>query len=382
MKKKTEIIRIVCLVALFFALSGCGNTDAQVNDENTVGSEAVVELAEGQPEESTEEPTEKPTEKPTEEPAEEPEEEPRFVPENGLQVIGPNICDANGDVFQLRGVSTHGIQWYPQYINQELFTQMHDEWNCNVIRIANYVEEIDGYCTGGDQEMLNQLIDDAVTYATEAKMYVIIDWHVMKEGDPRIHQDEAIAFFDMVSEKYADNPYVLYEICNEPNGEGINWDPIYEYANAVIPVIRENSPYSVVIVGTPMYSAAPSEPLRIPLEYDNLVYAYHFYAKSHRESRQADLKKAYEQGVPLLVSEFGTVANSGSGEPDNEMADQWISILDEYGIGYICWNLSNNKETSALIVPECEKTSGFETEDLKPQGQWLLETLAGYSTTP
>ena len=91
MKKKTEIIRIVCLVALFFALSGCGNTDAQVNDENTVGSEAVVELAEGQPEESTEEPTEKPTEKPTEEPAEEPEEEPRFVPENGLQVIGPNI---------------------------------------------------------------------------------------------------------------------------------------------------------------------------------------------------------------------------------------------------------------------------------------------------
>ena len=148
----------------------------------------------------------------------------------------------------------------------------------------------------------------------------------------------------------------------------------------MIPVIRENSPYSVIVVGTPMYSAAPSEPLKKPLAYDNLVYAYHFYAKSHRESRQEDLKNAYEQGVPLLVSEFGTVANSGSGEPDIPMADQWIAMLDEYGIGYICWNLSNNKETSAMIVPECEKTSDFTLEDLKPQGQWLLETLDKYGS--
>lgn len=358
MKKRIGIIEIVFLSIMVFVLAGCGQTNSQENVEMQVEAPAAA-----------------PTEAPTEAPTPEPTAEPRFVPENGLQVIGPNICDANGDVFQLRGISTHGIQWYPQYINQELFMQMHDEWNCNVIRIANYVEEFDGYCNGGDQQMLNQLIDDAVTYATNEEMYVIIDWHVMKEGDPRIHQDEAIKFFDMVSEKYSDNPYVLYEICNEPNGKGINWDPIYEYANAVIPVIRENSPHSVIIVGTPMYSAAPSEPLRKPLEYENLVYAYHFYAKSHRESRQEDLKNAYAQGVPLLVSEFGTVANSGSGDPDNEMADKWISILDEYGIGYICWNLSNNKETSALIIPKCEKTSGFTMEDLKPQGQWLLDTL-------
>lgn len=306
-------------------------------------------------------------------------DEPRFVPEHGLQVIGPNICDADGNVFQLRGISTHGIQWYPQYINQELFTQMHDEWKCNVIRIANYVEEFDGYCAGGDRDWLDQLIDEAVTYASNAQMYVIIDWHVMREGDPRLHQDDAIDFFDRMSKQYADNPYVLYEICNEPNGKGINWDPIYEYADQVIPVIRANSPYSLIIVGTPMYSAAPSEPLRKELPYENLAYAYHFYAKSHRESRQEDLKKAYDAGVPILVSEFGTVANSGSGTPDDEMADKWIEILDERGIGYICWNLSNNAETSALIVEGCEKTSGFTADELKPEGQWLLNTLEKYN---
>lgn len=374
MQKGRGLGGIVCLGILSFILTGCGGRSVQEAAEVSMEATADV-LAE---EATASEPVEPQS---TEPQAEESDaKELRYVPENGLQVIGPNICNANGEIVQLRGVSTHGIQWYPQYINQTLFTQIQDEWNCNVIRLANYVEESGGYCTDGDQEMLNQLIDDAVAYATQAKLYVIIDWHVMREGDPRIHQEEAIQFFDMVSQKYADNPYVLYEICNEPNGQGINWDPIYEYANAVIPVIRENSPYSVIVVGTPMYSAAPSEPLKKPLAYDNLVYAYHFYAKSHRESRQEDLKNAYEQGVPLLVSEFGTVANSGSGEPDIPMADQWIAMLDEYGIGYICWNLSNNKETSAMIVPECEKTSDFTLEDLKPQGQWLLETLDKYGS--
>ena len=299
----------------------------------------------------------------------------RFVPEHGLQVIGANICDENGEIFQLKGISTHGIQWFPQYINQDLFTQMHTEWNCNVVRIANYVMEYDGYCNGGDQNKLKGLIDDAVKYATNEGMYSIIDWHVMREGDPRLHTEEAIEFFDEMSKKYADNPYVIYEICNEPNGKGINWDPIYEYAEQVIPVIRANSPYSVIIVGTPMYSAAPSEPFKKVLPYDNLAYAYHFYAKSHRESRMEDVKKAYNEGVPLIVSEFGTVANSGSGNPDDEMADRWIELLDELGIGYICWNLSNNEETSAIIVADCDKVSGFTYEELKPQGQWLVDTL-------
>lgn len=34
-----------------------------------------------------------------------------------LQVLGAQLCAEDGSPVQLRGVSTHGLSWYPQYVN-------------------------------------------------------------------------------------------------------------------------------------------------------------------------------------------------------------------------------------------------------------------------
>ena len=40
------------------------------------------------------------------------------VSEHGaLSVSGSSLVDANGSAVQLKGVSTHGIAWFPEYIN-------------------------------------------------------------------------------------------------------------------------------------------------------------------------------------------------------------------------------------------------------------------------
>lgn len=57
-----------------------------------------------------------------------------------------------------------------------------------------YTEEYGGYCNGGDKEALKQLIDDGVSYATELGMYVIIDWHILSDGNPNLNKEEAKAF--------------------------------------------------------------------------------------------------------------------------------------------------------------------------------------------
>ena len=91
-----------------------------------------------------------------------------------LHVSGTDIIDGNGNVVRLKGVSTHGLAWYPQYVNYDAFRTLRDDWGVNVIRLAMYTQEYGGYCNGGDREGLKQLIDNGVSYASQLGMYVII----------------------------------------------------------------------------------------------------------------------------------------------------------------------------------------------------------------
>ena len=51
--------------------------------------------------------------------------------------------------------------------------------------------------------------------------------------------------------------------------------------------------------------------------------------------------------------------------------------MDELGISYVGWNISNKNETSAIFKTDCQKTSGFTEEDLSPSGTWLYHMLNG-----
>ena len=65
---------------------------------------------------------------------------------------------------------------------------------------------------------------------------------------------------------------------------------------------------------------------------------------------------------------------------DYEQAQKWMDVINEYGISYVAWNLSNKNETSALISSSCNKTSDFTESDLSETGKWLYKTLTGNST--
>ena len=66
---------------------------------------------------------------------------------SALHVEGTKLCDKKGKVVQLRGVSTHGLSWYPEYVNDKYFKELHDKWGANVVRLAMYTEEYNGYCS-------------------------------------------------------------------------------------------------------------------------------------------------------------------------------------------------------------------------------------------
>lgn len=131
-----------------------------------------------------------------------------------LQVVGTQLCDQAGNPVQLRGVSTHGLAWYPGYVNPAFFTELRRDWNANVVRLALYTAE-----NGGWRDELYNLVRDRMAAAVRA-------------------------------------------------------------------------------------------------------------------------------GLPVFVSEFGICDASGNGTIDRTSADAWVAAMNELGISYACWNLSNKDEAS------------------------------------
>ena len=299
-----------------------------------------------------------------------------------LRVVGGRLTDSAGEPVQLRGISTHGLAWYPEYVNADCFRQLREEWGANVIRLAMYTEEYGGYCSDGDPAALKALIDRGVEYATAADMYVIIDWHILSDGNPLRHADEAQAFFDEMSKAYAGHVNVLYEICNEPNG-GTPWSDVKRYAEQIIPVIRANDPKAIILVGTPNWCQYIGDAAADPIEgVSNIMYTLHFYAATHKSELRDEMTRAALSGLPVFVSEFGICDASGNGSIDEDEANRWIETMDGLGISYVNWNLSNKNESSALLTSGCTRTSGFTAEDLSTSGRWVYALLSGEELAP
>ena len=296
-----------------------------------------------------------------------------------LQVIGSKLCDSQGDPVQLRGISTHGLAWYPDYVNRDCFNQLRQQWQANAVRLAMYTGEYGGYCSGGDQEGLKELVRKGVSLAAEADLYAIVDWHILSDGNPNSHLEEAKSFFSEMAAEFSGYSHVLYEICNEPNG-GVSWAQIKSYAQEVIPVIRAEDPSAVLLVGTPTWSQEVDKAAADPITgYENIMYTLHFYAATHKDSLRSTMAQAVEGGLPVFVSEYGICDASGNGAIDEAQAELWVQAMDRLGVSYMAWNLSNKGETSALLKSGCAKSSGFAWEDLSASGQWLYRLLTGGS---
>lgn len=292
-----------------------------------------------------------------------------------LSVKNGQLVDKSGKGYQLRGMSTHGLTWFPEFVNESAFKTLRDDWNTNVVRLAMYVDEWgNGQCYMGNKSGSLELLEKGVDICIKLDMYVIIDWHVLNPGDPSKYTNEAKSFFETVSKRYAKYPNVIYEICNEPNG-GASWSGnIKPYAEKIIPVIRKNAPNSVIIVGTPTWSQEIDKPLSDPLSYKNVMYAFHFYAATHAGLR-SNVENCVAQGLPVFVSEFGTCDASGGGANDFNETQKWLSYFDKQGISYCNWSICNKDETCSVLRPGTSVNGNWSESNLTENGKWMRNWL-------
>jgi endoglucanase len=294
-----------------------------------------------------------------------------------LKVCGTKLCNESGQPVQLKGMSTHGIQWFPNCYTDASLDVLAKEWSADLFRISMYVQE-QGYETdpAGFTNRVNNLVEEA----TERGMYALIDFHILTPGDPAYNLERAKTFFAQVSARHANKKNVIYEIANEPNG--VSWAQIKNYADQVIPVIRANDPDGVVIVGTRGWSSLgvsegsnSSEIVSNPVSASNVMYAFHYYAASHKDSYRAEVERA-AAALPLFVTEFGTVTYTGDGAVDTASSNAWFDLLDRLKIGYANWTYSDASEGSAAFKPgTCNAGSFAGTGSLTESGALLRNRI-------
>ncbi|MFC0007518.1 cellulase family glycosylhydrolase [Micromonospora siamensis] len=294
-----------------------------------------------------------------------------------LRVCGVNLCNQYGRPIQLRGMSTHGLQWFANCYNDASLDALAGDWRADLLRIAMYVQE-QGYETNptGFTNQVNALVDKA-----EARgMYALIDFHTLTPGDPTYNLDRAKTFFASVAARNAAKKNVIYEIANEPNG--VSWSTIKNYAEQVIPVIRANDPDAVVIVGTRGWSSLgvsdgsnSDEIVNNPVRADNIMYTFHFYAASHKDAYRNEVQRAASR-LPLFVTEFGTVTYTGDGAVDTASSTAWLDLLDRLKISYANWTYSDAAEGSAAFRPgTCAGGTYAGTSVLTQSGAFLRDRI-------
>jgi len=292
-----------------------------------------------------------------------------------LHVCGVNLCNQYNRPVQLRGMSTHGIQWFDACYNTASLDALANDWKSDLLRISMYVQE-DGYETdpAGFTNRVNRLVDMA-----EARgMYALIDFHTLTPGDPNYNLERAKTFFASVAARNAGKKNVIYEITNEPNG--VSWSGIKNYAEQVIPVVRAADPDAVVIVGTRGWSSlgvsdgsSESEVVNNPVNATNIMYAFHFYAASHKDNYRATLSRAASR-LPLFVTEFGTVSATGGGALDRSSTTAWLDLLDQLKISYANWTYSDADESSAAFRPGTCAGSDYSSSGVLTESGALLKS--------
>jgi endoglucanase len=283
---------------------------------------------------------------------------------------------------ELKGLSSHSVIDFSEVVTYENLKKLKEGWGINCFRVAMYTDpNINGYVLTKEQNKANAI--KIIDMCEQLGIYAVMDWHTLNDGNPQTYQAEAIEFFNEISEKYKENPFLIYEICNEPNN--CTWvDNVKPYAEEVIKTIRNNSPKAMIWVGVPGWGKNIGEAKASPIEAENIAYTFHFYAGSMADDYRRNVDKCLEEKFPIVVSECGITDLTGNGEIYKEEFAKWIDYLNSHEISWIFWQFSNKEEGSSVLAKEYEvrkKVIGIpanadenkttENTTVEPQEVWI-----------
>lgn len=289
-----------------------------------------------------------------------------------LEVQNGKIVDQHGKPPQLRGISFSWSIWQGQkYYNTDVVNWLTTDFKVDIIRASMAVQPNGGYLQDSVAQV--NLITGVIDQAIKNGLYVLIDWH---DHNGHLHISESLRFFAKMAQRYKDVPNVIYEIWNEP--EAIKWDTVKNYTKQVIGEIRKYDPKNLIVVGSPHWDQDVDVASHTPITgFQNIAYSFHFYAsdKNHQEKLRAKADLAIKNKLPLFITEWGVGEANGDGVFDMEKTEAWLKWAEDNQLSWVNWNITDKKETTALLQPGANVKGNWTLAELTPAGAYIRKKI-------
>lgn len=296
-----------------------------------------------------------------------------------LSVKGNRIVDAHGNAVSFAGPSLFWSNngWgADRYYNAEVVNYIQEQWNAPIIRAAIGVDGNGSVIQAPEDNY--QKAETVIDAALDQGMYVLLDWHAHHAEK---HTKQAVAFFEHFARKYGENPNIIYEIYNEPLNTTDWQTTVKPYAETVIGAIRNIDPDNLIIVGTQTWSQDVDKAADNPIKgFDNLAYTLHFYAGTHKQELRDKARYALDNGLALMVTEWGTVNANGDGDVDRASTEQWLDFMREHQLSHANWALNDKEEGASVLKPGTKPDGQWTDADLTESGRYVKSIVKNWHT--
>lgn len=358
--KKAVILLLMCAILTGCETGAASDVSVQTTEQITVTAAETISIADEASAEATQKATEISAEETTKTTEVSETEKTESTP---VAYYGEIITDGNklvgkntGETVRVTGMSFFWSNWSQKYYTADYVDYLVDDYNCEIVRCSYGVQD-NGV---PHDKSCEPLIEDVIEQAIERGVYVIVDWH---SHGAHNNPDEAIAYFEQLAEKYGSYDNVIFEIYNEPTQ--VSWDTVKAYAEKVVPAIRKYSD-NLVIVGSPTWSQDVLLAADNPVNGENIAYTLHFYAGTHKQWLRDNADKALEKGIPLFVTEWGSVNADGNGSIDKVSTEEWFEWMDKNNISSCNWAVNDKDEGSSIFKQD---------SILSETGKYIMELI-------
>jgi len=273
-----------------------------------------------------------------------------------LRADGNRLVDPDGDTVILQGVNIsdpdkleRGGHWHRRHF------EVIREWGANVVRIP--VHPVAWRGRGKDEYF--ELLDQAVVWATELGMYLIIDWHSIGNLATELFQHpmyqtsraETYDFWRSIAFRYQGIPTVaFYELFNEPtvynNNLGtLSWDEWKAINEQMITIIDSHDHEVIPLIAGFNWGYDLTSVARDPIDHDGVGYVSHPYPQKTTAPFEVHWDEAFgfvAGRYPLLATEIGYMAPDDPGahvpvKDDGSYGPRITDYLAKKGASWTAW---------------------------------------------